>query len=341
MTQSLLQQAAQYLKKALPLMLKYQIPTTPTNYALWYTYVGEQNLQLNAQLDEVVSQYQTCPPTTAEVLYQQHIGDPKDLDVSNLRQNMDAMTTELAQSLKDTSVDTDAFRNKLEANFGKLSLLEQEAISLEQVMDMVRGLVKESDDIINSTAYFTRQLDKAQQEIEALRQRLSTAEHDVMYDALTGCFNRRAFNLDISALLQQSPEGTCLILSDIDHFKDFNDTYGHVLGDQVLRAVAKRMQENCRDGIKLYRFGGEEFAVLVPKSQLRIARHLAESLRRSLEKVTVRDRKQHASVGNISASFGVSEWQPKDTVAGFIERTDQFLYEAKRLGRNRVMPING
>lgn len=341
MTQSLLQQAAQYLKKALPLMLKYQIPTTPTNYALWYTYVGEQNLQLNAQLDEVISQYQTCPPTTAEVLYQQHIGDPKDLDVSNLRQNMDAMTTELAQSLKDTSVDTDAFRNKLEANFGKLSLLEQEAISLEQVMDMVRGLVKESDDIINSTAYFTRQLDKAQQEIEALRQRLSTAEHDVMYDALTGCFNRRAFNLDISALLQQSPEGTCLILSDIDHFKDFNDTYGHVLGDQVLRAVAKRMQENCRDGIKLYRFGGEEFAVLVPKSQLRIARHLAESLRRSLEKVTVRDRKQHASVGNISASFGVSEWQPKDTVAGFIERTDQFLYEAKRLGRNRVMPING
>jgi len=341
MTQSLLQQAAKYLKKALPLMLKYQIPTTPTNYTLWYTYVSEQNLQLNSQLDEVIAQYQTCPPTTAEVLYQQHIGDPKDLDVHNLRQNMEAMTTELSQSLRDTSIDTDSFRNKLEANFGKLSLLEQEAISLEQVMDMVRNLVQDSDDIINSTAYFTHQLDKAQQEIEALRQRLSAAEHDVMYDALTGCFNRRAFNLDLNALLQQSPEGTCLILSDIDHFKEFNDTYGHVLGDQVLKAVSKRMQDSCRDGIKLYRFGGEEFAVIVPKSRQRIARQLAESMRRSLEKVTVRDRKQHASVGNISASFGVSEWQPKDSTASLIERTDQLLYEAKRLGRNRVMPING
>lgn len=141
-------------------------------------------------------------------------------------------------------------------------------------------------------------------------------------------------------MLTQAPEGTCVILVDIDHFKVFNDSYGHQMGDQVLRAVAKRLQESCRDGIKLYRFGGEEFAILVPKSQLRIARQLAEAMRRGLEKLSLKDRRKDERIDNISASFGVAQWQEKQTGLQLIEKADKLLYEAKRLGRNRVMPIS-
>ncbi|MFQ6371144.1 GGDEF domain-containing protein [Shewanella sp. YIC-542] len=341
MTPSLLQQATVHLKRALPLLFKYRIPPTPTNYALWYTYVSEQNEQLNAQLEEALAHYHTCPPSIAALLYQQHIQEPGQLDVLQLRQNMEAMADELSLSLKDTRTGAAEFRHKLEGHLNNLSLLKQPNLSLEQMLAMVKMLVQNSEEIIDSTQYFSQQLNKAQLEIESLRQRLSSAERDVMYDALTGCLNRRAFNLDIAALLQSAPSGCCLILADIDHFKDVNDTYGHVLGDQVLKAVAKRMQAHCRDGSKLYRFGGEEFAVLVPDSQQPIARQLADAMRRSLEKISVRDRQQNLNVGNISASFGVCEWHPHEPPASLIERTDKRLYEAKRLGRNRVIPING
>ncbi|QSX35049.1 diguanylate cyclase [Shewanella avicenniae] len=341
MALSILQQAAQYLKKALPLMLKYQIPTTPTNYALWYTYVSEQNTQLNGQLDAIVTQYQTCPPSAAEQLFREHIGSKQELNNRELRQSMEAMATELSQSIRDTSEGTTEFRAQLDKNFGKLNQLEQEATSLDQIMDMVRLLVKDSDEILSRTEFFQQQLGKAQQEITNLQQKLVEAEKDSMFDALTGCYNRRAFDLDFTALINDMPQGICIVMVDIDHFKRINDTYGHMLGDQVLKAVANRLKEGCRDGMKIYRFGGEEFAIILPSSKMQLARHQAESLRRSVEKVSVKDRRRNATIGNISASFGVAEWQPKDSLEQLVERADTQLYEAKRLGRNRVMPISG
>jgi diguanylate cyclase len=339
MSKELMRVATTNLKKAVPLMLKHQIPTTPTNYALWYAYVGEQHPALVAQMDTIVSQYSTCPPVNAELLYREHISDPVEIDVLDMRQNLDAMTLELAQSLKDTNHDATQFQQRVDNNFNKLNQIEEEGVSLEKVLGLIRSLVKESEEIRSSTEYFTGRLEKAQNEIDALRAELQRSEKDVYYDALTGVLNRRAFDQELDGLLSQAPDGTCLILVDIDHFKQFNDTYGHQLGDNVLKAVAKRLHESCRNGIKLYRYGGEEFAVLLPNSHQRKARHLAEAMRRSLEKVSLKDRRKDQLIDNISASFGVCEWQKNETAAQLLERTDHFLYEAKRLGRNRVMPI--
>ena len=107
----------------------------------------------------------------------------------------------------------------------------------------------------------------------------------------------------------------------------------------MLKGIAKRFQLSSRDGIHAYRYGGEEFAFIVPNKQLRIARQFADSLRRSIEKLSVKDRRSGESIGNITASFGVAELQPGESPESLIERVDKLLYEAKQLGRNRVMPI--
>ena len=340
MSNDLLKSAALNLKKAVPLMLKHGIPTTPTNYALWYTYVDESKPKLNIALDTAIAQNQQYSPISSELLYREHISDPVELDVLDMRQNLDAMVCELSQSLKDTNHDTNNFQSNIEKEFSKLSELESKGFSLEQVIKVVRNIVSESANIHSSTVSFTQQLDKAQTEISTLKKRLAETEKDVLFDALTEALNRRAFNEDIKALISQSPAGCCMIIADIDHFKQFNDTYGHQLGDLVLKVVAKRLQESCRDGVKLYRYGGEEFAILLPKSNQRIARQLAEAMRRSIEKLSVKDRRSEARIDNITASFGVSEWKLKQTTSQLIETTDKLLYEAKRLGRNRVMPIS-
>lgn len=150
-------------------MLKHQIPTTPTNYALWYAYVGEQSPQLVEKLDSVIEQYQTCPPIKAEMLYREHISDPVEIDLIDMRQNLEAMATELSQSLKDTNHDASQFQTRVDTNFNRLNRIEEEGVSLEKVLGLVRELVKESDDIRQSTQFFTGQLDKAQSEIESLK----------------------------------------------------------------------------------------------------------------------------------------------------------------------------
>jgi diguanylate cyclase len=339
MSNSLLKISAANLKKAVPLMLKYQIPTTPTNYALWYAYVGEQNPQLNAELDQSIKQNQTYSPVTSELLFRKHVADPVELDVREMRKNLDAMVCDLSQTLKDTNNDTESFHSNMDKNFSQLVELEHQGFSLEQVIGLVKNIVKESSNIRSSTVSFTQQLQKAQTEIDTLKQRLAESEKDVLYDALTNTLNRRAFDVDINAQIDSSPNGCCLILIDIDHFKKFNDTFGHQLGDLVLKIVAKRIQEACRDGIKLYRFGGEEFTIILPNSQLRVARQLAESIRRAIEKLSVKDRRSAKVIDSITASFGVAQWHEKQSVSQLIQTTDQLLYEAKRLGRNRVMPI--
>ncbi|MCL1144802.1 diguanylate cyclase [Shewanella marinintestina] len=339
MATPLLKESASKLKKAIPLMLKYQIPTTPTNYALWYAYVGAQSPMLNKHLDTVVSQYNTCPPSQSERLYQEFLSDPVELDVIDMRQNLDAMVTELSQSIKDTNLDANLFKSKIDSNHIKLNKIENEGFTIEEVLTVVKSLVNDSNEIRVSAQHFSEQLAKAQSEIDALKAQLIKTEHEIHFDALTGSLNRRAFNKDLQAILEQHPDGLCLIIADIDHFKVFNDTYGHQLGDQVLKSVTKRLNEACQNGTKLYRFGGEEFALIVPNSQLRRARQLAESMRRSLEKLVVKDKRKGDNINNINASFGVAEFILKDSVNTLIERADKQLYEAKRLGRNRVMPI--
>lgn len=340
MSKELMQLAAVNLKKAVPLMLKHQIPTTPTNYALWYAYVDEQQPNLNKQLDTIIQEHNTCPPSNSTLLYREFVSDPVELDVIDMRQNLEAMVTELSQSLKDTNTDATHFQKRIDTNFDQLNRIEEEGVSLEKVLGIVRNLVKESDDIRSSTEYFTGHLKRAQHEIETLKAQLKKSEKEVLFDALTGVFNRRAFDSDLAGLLIQAPKGLCLIMIDIDHFKAFNDTYGHQLGDIVLKAVAKRLNESCRDGTKIYRYGGEEFAVITPNSQLRKARHLAEAMRRALEKVSLKDRRKDSMINNITASFGVTQWEPSISATQLIEQADKLLYEAKRLGRNRVMPIS-
>ncbi|WP_055733532.1 GGDEF domain-containing protein [Agarivorans gilvus] len=327
------------LKKAVPLMMKHQIPATPNNYALWYLYVDDQNPELTAAIDEVINQYNTVPSTSSEQLYRNHIAKQNELDIEDTRLCLEAMATELSQTMFDTGSNASAFQSSIENNFARLHRIEEDGMPFDQVMGVVRSLIDDAASIRQNTDFFHAQLDKAKAEIENLKSQLKETAKDALFDALTGILNRRAFEADFKALLDSQPQGLCLILGDIDHFKVFNDNYGHLLGDQVLKIVAKRLNESCRDGIRAYRVGGEEFAIICPKSNLRTARHLAESIRRAVEKLSIKDRRSQQTIDNITCSFGIAEYNPVSQSIALIEAADKQLYEAKRLGRNRVMPI--
>ncbi|WP_108652376.1 GGDEF domain-containing protein [Dongshaea marina] len=332
-------QSAAYLKQVVPLMMKYQIPATPCNYTLWYTYVSEEKPELNRAIDEKLQDTGLISEVTCNTLYQAHVEQESQANMEQLRQSLEAMTSEMFHTMKDTLSDTDDFQNMLNKRFASLEHFEEQGMSLDETVGVIRELVSGSAHIQKVTSHFHKQLAEAQQEIEQLRNALQESRKQASHDALTQLLNRRSFDQELESFHQQS-QLYSLVLVDIDHFKAFNDEYGHQLGDLVLKMVARRLQDSCKEGIQAYRYGGEEFALVAPGKKLMVARQFAESVRRGLEKLSIQDRRTGKKVDKITASFGVAEFSKGDTVAKVIERADEQLYKAKELGRNRVMPIS-
>lgn len=339
MNNNLLIQSAENLKKAVPLMMKYKVPTTPLNYALWYTYVSNDIPALNEQLNTLMESNEICPPIQAEYLYREFVADKTESETWELRTSIDKMLIQLDKSLVDTHKDTHTFQKSFKKTFDDINRVDQEGLSVEEVIVLLKKLQGDSKNMHRSTAFFSNSLENAKGEIASLKEQLEKSQKQALYDSLTGLLNRHAFDTELSAYLKGSEPGLCLILADIDHFKNFNDQWGHLLGDQVLKAVGRKLNDSMRNGASAYRFGGEEFAILIPKCKLRIARHFAESMRKAIEKLTLKDKRTGDVINNITLSFGVVELQKGDSLAHFIGRADEFLYEAKRLGRNRVLPI--
>lgn len=331
-------QSAAYLKQAVPLMIKYQIPTTPDNYHLWYNYVSASMPELNQAIDQAVKMQGTCSLTTCERLYHQYLAAQDEKQMEAMKLSLAAMANELGHSMQDAISDTGMFQEMLDKSFDKLSRIDDEGFSLEDTMGILRELVRESRDVRMSTMHFRNQLSNAEKEIKELRATLNETRKLANEDALTNLLNRRAFDLELEGLIR-SQHPFSLILADIDRFKNFNDEYGHLLGDQVLRAFSKRLRDACKEGVTAYRLGGEEFAMLVPHRSLALARQMAESMRRAIERMSILDRKSGRRIDHITASFGVGEFNGQESADCLVERTDKLLYKAKELGRNRVMPL--
>ncbi len=161
-------------------------------------------------------------------------------------------------------------------------------------------------------------------------------EETVLLDPLTGIGNRPHIETKIrSAIgdfrLGQNPFGVLFI--DVDHFKDFNDTYGHLMGDKILRLAAITLRQNLRGSDSCGRWGGEEFIALVYDLDATGLAKVAEKLRRSVSETTARQDDRELSV---TISIGATLVRPEDTFQSLVERADKLMYESKRLGRNRV-----
>ncbi|NVJ49978.1 MAG: GGDEF domain-containing protein [Gammaproteobacteria bacterium] len=155
-------------------------------------------------------------------------------------------------------------------------------------------------------------------------------------DPLTQLANRGAYDQAVEAEIsraQRQDNGLSLLVVDIDHFKSINDQYGHLTGDQVLKEVANRLRLALRKEDRVFRFGGEEFIILLSATHLPAARLTAERIRMTLTATPIKALDLNLPV---TASIGVSEWQPNENANTFFHRADQALYGAKENGRNQV-----
>ena len=210
----------------------------------------------------------------------------------------------------------------------------------EGLRAIVEGLVQTAKDMEASNHKLEERLNASKQEINELQVNLEVVRAESLTDPLTQLANRKFFDTTLEQAIAEANEKNeplSLMMTDIDHFKKFNDSFGHLTGDQVLRLVAMSVKQNVKGQDTAARYGGEEFAIVLPNTVLRSAITVADHIRRAVMTKELMKRSTGEHLGRVTISIGVATLHKNDTAQGLIERTDACLYAAKRHGRNRVM----
>jgi diguanylate cyclase len=205
---------------------------------------------------------------------------------------------------------------------------------------IVETLVRATRDMEENNIRLEHSLKASKQEINQLQVNLEAVRNESLTDPLTSLANRKYFDQALEKVIAQSissGEPMALLLTDIDHFKAFNDTFGHLTGDQVLRLVAIAVKQNVKGQDIAARYGGEEFGIILPNTQLRAALTVADHVRRAVMTKELMKRSTGEHLGRVTVSIGVAALRKDETAQSLIERADNCLYAAKRCGRNRVM----
>ena len=214
------------------------------------------------------------------------------------------------------------------------------AKSREQVRAIVEMLAKSTREMRETNKALEERLTLSKNEISNLQHSLEAIRAESLTDPLTGLGNRKYFDRMIDMAVQNalaSGEPLSLMMFDIDHFKSFNDSYGHLTGDQVLRLVGMSLKQTIKGQDITARYGGEEFAVVLPNTALRQALTVADHIRRAVMAKELKKKSTGEILGRVTISVGVSMLKAGDDTDALIERADACLYAAKRNGRNRVI----
>jgi diguanylate cyclase len=210
----------------------------------------------------------------------------------------------------------------------------------EQVKAIAESLLQATREMRETNKALEDRLSLSKTEISNLQQSLEAIRAESLTDPLTGLGNRKYFDRSIEMAVQTalaSGEPLSLLMLDIDHFKSFNDSYGHLTGDQVLRLVGMSLKQTIKGQDITARYGGEEFAVVLPNTALRQALTVADHIRRAVMAKELKKKSTGEILGRVTISVGVSMLKPGDDTESLIERADACLYAAKRNGRNRVI----
>jgi diguanylate cyclase len=331
--QDSVEKSAEYLRLALSLMSQQAAALHPVSYAVWYEYVAGGNTALKTAIDMLRRDGARLDEKATHDLFHAHVADLNETVAQRVSQGFQKVMADMSHSATQAGDQAGEFGSALEKWCDGLAAVHPGAsLDIDTIVGLTRGMQ-------GSMASIKGRLDESRREIEQLRQEVLKAREDSLADGLTGLVNRRGFDLAIATCLAEStPEenGPSLLITDIDHFKKVNDTYGHLFGDKVIRAVAQILKNNVKGQDTAARYGGEEFVILLPDTPIEGAHRLAEKIRTAVAACRVKRTTDNEAVANITISLGVASFKAGESAADFVARADAALYASKNAGRNRV-----
>jgi diguanylate cyclase len=327
--------ATETARRALQLMAEHAVPATPQNFEVWFKFALGDSPELSKLIHILIDSKRGFDAATNRSLYLTYIGADPDRDVvhADVSQQLHAWLSTARDYLATSAADN---RNHVAALGGVAAQIEQNA----DPRAIIEGLVSELSKAVTRATALGANFNASLQELDNIRNHLAAAEHRSRTDALTGLANRLAlddFLRDAQIATMENGKPLSIILLDVDHFKAFNDRFGHQFGDQVLRLIAQILKGGLRTYDLAARFGGEELVGVLPGADVNVARGVAERIRQAIANRQITRRSTGEVLAGITVSVGVAQFVPGEPLTTLFERCDRALYAAKRAGRNRTV----
>jgi len=299
--------------RALGFLAEHRLAPTPVNYWVAHDYLGGDNAGLGSAIDEALASVVALDDFVVRELYEQHVAGESFRRFRGMGEDIDKLLGENITRLDKS----------------------QDPVGLRTV---AQNLLQATAAANASNAALQKDLEATELEAQLLRSELDKHRREAMTDPLTGLLNRRGMEIETARMIDSAPDSdAAMLVMDIDHFKKINDTYGHAVGDVVIRKVAETIAEVAPGEAVTARFGGEEFVIVLPGASCDTARTLAEKVRTAIARLRLVRRQDKLAIAPFTVSVGVAMRAPEEPVAALFDRADKALYEAKHGGRNRVV----
>jgi diguanylate cyclase len=315
-------------------MSQNAVPPTPNNFSVWFTYAMGASPALRKTIDILIGNKRKFDASINHELYVTYID----------AQSGPSTTGDFPEQLRGVIAGAKQFlATAISDNRTQIEALGEVSSQVRGTSDprpIIEKLVAELTKATARASALETNFLESSQELDKIRDSLKVAEQRSNTDALTGLANRRSledFFRSAQIAAMETGDPLSILMIDIDHFKKFNDSYGHQVGDQVLRLVAKVLQDSVRDVDLAARYGGEELIAVLPGANIDVCREVAERIRRRISEARLTRRATGQEIASVTVSIGVAQFRLAESAEAMVERCDRALYQAKRLGRNRTV----
>lgn len=328
--QDTIEQADSKLQKALGFLKQYRLPANPINYGVAYEYVSGENGDIIKSINRDINSGSIIDSFLMEELYRQHLLNSDEESEKVLRSASSIIHTTQKHTQKAQR------DNKHYANILDEALLLLEDSNPEISKQIVAKIKKATSYTKNTQQILFKALQQAQTKSKELQQQIDDLHESRQLDALTGLYNRSVMDQTVDMWVNNNTKDIAALAINLDHFKQFNDSYGITIGNVILSKVAQKVKSYVSDTGLPVRLAGEEFLVLIPDANTVTATEIAEKVRTGVEKLQFVNAKNKEKLPKITVSIGITEYCSKLGLNGTIQKATSALRMAKATGRNRV-----
>ena len=328
-----LETTVQRAHTALDLLSGAMIPPTPPRFAVAYAHQLGAVPDMSLAITRLIGHERLNAEAVDEFFHQFLATDPNQAELDAASRKIQSAVGDVAEQIGSSSVRHQSFADGLQGFAGALAHGNATSSQTQALLSLTREVEQDHKHLHD-------RLGQTMRELDVLRTQLDRLEREARRDALTGIGNRAQFDRQLRAAVSRVKRENaplCLMMIDIDHFKRFNDLYGHQMGDQVLKLVAHQLALVGGEKHQPARYGGEEFALILAGADLSEAAKLAETLRAKVEGRKVVNRRTGQTLGQVTLSIGVARFRAGETAAELVHRADEAMYRAKSNGRNCVV----
>jgi diguanylate cyclase len=314
-----------------------EIPTSPANYEIWTAHLTGALPDLSREIEARLAQGERFTDEVNEALYDQFFANTR-MSVGML-ETSETIAKELAEvvcSLRDAGDHTGSYANELQTAAARFDGGLDPAV----FRAIVGQLAATTREVAAHNRQLADQMQAASRQVDELKTALAGVKVEALTDGLTGLANRKMFDETLRRRLLESASentGLCLLMFDIDHFKRVNDTWGHPIGDQVIRYIAAVLKLHAQGDTLAARYGGEEFALIAPRTTLETAQALANGISQTIKSKRLTRKSTGEIIGAITISVGIARYHASERPGDLISRADACLYAAKSAGRDCII----